>query len=98
MPGYAACAHLLQGVVNTLDPTHLAVGAGHSITVGVSNASDAMPGSEENDYVYILHGLPTVRDGRRLPSFAHLDGIKAMGNAYKAVKSKVDNAWHEQRW
>ena len=98
MARHAARAHLRQGVISILDPTNLPVGTGQTIPVGIRNRSDAIPGSEENDYVYVMHGLPRVRDGRCVPSFASTAGIKATGEAYKAIKSKVDSAWHEQRW
>ena len=82
-----------------LDVDVSALGAGEAITLGVTNAADDVPGSAENDYVYILNGLRrTTLRTRQMASFETRAGIVQMGCDYKAIKSKIDNAWHEQGW
>ena len=73
------------------------LGHGEAFFIGVQAAFEDS-GICENDYVCIMHGLPCCCNLRRLPSFASREGIRRMAADYVAIKSKIDNAWHEQGW
>ena len=67
------------------------------VVLGIMHEDDLNPGDSENDYIYLMKGLPSCSEMHK-PSFTNRAGIRQLAEEYDDIRKDLDNAWHEQNY